>query len=988
MESETLQNFIKEAEIYIPMIRNGILVCTQEGNVGGELETSLRYTQSIKHAALRVGFEEISGSGEKLEQELKTIIAAAAPLSAEQSRNLLDNIAQLEALLAKLQFSGDDFPINLDGFVEQSFHNLGFDSAPRGRHEFADETDEADEPAGDDLEGFEIDEEMLEIFAMEADDLLRNINTHLEVLKSAPDNRESLLDIRRNAHTLKGSAGIVGLKPLSNLAHRVEDLLDYLSEKEIAGNRKIFELLQTSSDCLSALASGENTPQLNKRIKSVYRNFDKTFKALESGTFQKVEKAPAPAAAEAEPETADPMKIDSQSLAVGHKPVVRVSLEKLDELVRLVGDLVISRSVFEQRLAEFERQIGELHHSTGRLTRSTNKLETDFEASMLSGSGIGFSPTSIRSPQSFDALEFDRYTDFHQTTRELLETAGDTGAITTELDKIQSNLEILFGNQSRLIEEMHDKLLRLRMVKFGSLAARLHRTVRVTCEEERKQAELIIEGEQTEVDTQILDLLVEPLLHLLRNAVAHGIESPDTRRLLGKPEKGRIFLRLHSEGTHIILTVSDDGRGISAVALREKAVRNGFISQDEANVMSEEDAFSLSFLPGVTTAETISQTAGRGVGMNIIKTSVQRGQGTIAIASEPQQGATFTIRMPMALAITRGLLVKTNWQTFAFPLKLIKKVHEIPVEEFNAAADQKSVYIDGAAYTIANLGELLQLPCAPMKKDYVSLLLLETLEAPCALMVDEIIRAEEIVIKPLAAPLQNYPNLLGATILGDGNVVPVLDLIYLLKSHIAPPKPVVREPKPAEPAAPETAEPPAPATAELRDSVPEIIEAPVTEFAPDPIPAAAFETTPEMVSEPAAPEEPAEDAPAMPRVLNVMIVDDSPSVRHITSKLIKNAGWQVVLAKDGLEALETLQSAETLPDIVLTDVEMPRMDGYELLASVKNNANLQNLPVIMITSRASEKHQQKAVELGVSEYMTKPFDDTFLLDRIKHYSNY
>jgi chemosensory pili system protein ChpA (sensor histidine kinase/response regulator) len=952
MESETLQNFIKEAELYLPMIRNGILVCSQEGNSGAELETSLRYTQAIRHAAIRVGFEEINSSGESLELELKNIIGTTESLSAEQTRNLLDNIAQLEALLAKLQFSGDDFSMNLDGFVDQSFINLGFDALDQRSRKFSAEITKDFDPSGSsdeaEFEGFEIDEEMLEIFAEEADDLLRNINTHLEVLKSAPDNRESLLEIRRNAHTLKGSAGIVGIKPLSSLAHRVEDLLDYLAEKQIDGNQQIFELLQISTDCLSALSSGENSAQLSKRINLLYRSFDETLQALENGTFLPEERVPTTEEAEFEAILGQ-SKLETQAAGAAHKPVVRVSLEKLDELVRLVGDLVISRSVFEQRLAEFERQIGELHRSTNRLTRSTNKLETDFEASMLQTPGTRFqSPGQLNSSlaaqtsaANFDALEFDRYTDFHQTTRELLETTGDTSAINTELDKLHSNLELLFGNQSRLIEEMHDKLLRLRMVRFGSLAARLQRTVRVTCEEERKLAELIIEGDQTEVDTQILDLLVEPLLHLLRNAVAHGIEAPDTRRLLGKPEKGKIFLRLQSEGTHVILTVTDDGRGISAVALREKAIRNGFISPEEANVMSDEDAFSLGFLPGVTTAESISQTAGRGVGMNIIKTSVLRGQGTIAIASEPQNGATFTIRMPMALAITRGLLVKTNWQTFAFPLKLVKKVGEITAQEFAGLPDKNSLKIDGVEYLLANLGTLLNLPPTNTKKESIPLLLIEASETPCALMVDDIIRAEEIVIKPLAAPLQNYPNLLGATILGDGNVVPVLDLVYLLKNQVS--------------------------GSRFQVSGQESAENQTVETFLEEEPSAAME---------------------LPRILKVMIVDDSPSVRHITSKLIKNAGWEVTLAKDGLEALETLQAAEILPDVVLTDVEMPRMDGYELLASVKNSETLQQVPVIMITSRASEKHQQKAVELGVSEYMTKPFDDSVLIEKIKVLSNF
>ena len=965
MENQNLQIFINEAEIYLPMIRNGILICSQEGNKGSEMETSLLFTQAIKATAAAVGLENIAGAIGNLEFELRNVTGQAEPLSDVRTRELLDIIAHVEAMLAAIRFSSDDFSLGFDGFVDQSFSKLGFDSREPDLLELpAANAGFYGMPEADDADGFEIDDEMLEIFREEAEDLLRNINTQMEVLKNAPNDRESMLEIRRSAHTLKGSAGIVGLKPLSNLAHRVEDLLDCLSEKEIDGNRRIFELLMTSTDCLSALASGENPVSLAKRIELLYADFDDTFKALENGTFEKEtikipELFKLETVSEAHPEN------ENQPIAVMHKSVVRVSLEKLDELVRLVGDLVISRSVFEQRLAELERLTSEFEYCTGRLQRSTGKLETDFEASLLPNSDFGFrisdsghntghfginnqlnehsNPKSaIRNPKSFDSLEFDRYTEFHQTMRELTETAGDTSAISNEFDKLRGNLETLFSTQNHLIEEMHDKLLRLRMVRFGSLASRLHRTVRVTCEEEMKHVDLIIEGDQTEVDTQILDLLVEPLLHLLRNAVAHGIESPDTRRLLGKPEKGKIVLRLHSEGTHIILTVTDDGRGISAIALREKAVRNGFISQEEASRMSDEEAFSLGFLPGLTTAEAVSQTAGRGVGMNIIKTSILRGQGTISIASEPQKGTTFTIRMPMALAITRGLLVKTNGQTFAFPLKLIKKVSEISAEELARTAGGNSLSIDGANYSISNLGALLDLPAGGAKKEIVPLLQLETSDAPCALTVDEIVRAEEIVIKPLAAPLQNYPNLLGATILGDGSVVPVLDLIYLLKNAEGEKRRKGEEEK------------------RRRGEEEKKASSPST-------PQLLVSSSPRLEQS---------------RQILVMIVDDSPSVRHITSKLIKNAGWEFIVAKDGLEALEALQEAADLPDIVLTDVEMPRMDGYELLSSIRRHARLEQLPVIMITSRAGEKHRQKAVELGVSEYLTKPFDDSFLIETI------
>lgn len=927
MESETLKNFISEAEIYLPMIRNAILLCSQEGNFGGELETALRYSQVMAESSASIGLDEIEKASLLLEEEIKLVINIREPLSDQQTRNLLDKLAQIEELFVTLQFSDEDFSMNFDGFVEESFSHLGFDAAEMVAPEEVEIIEE------DSLEGFEIDAEMLEIFAEEADDLLRNINSHLEVLQSAPDNRESLLEIRRNAHTLKGSAGIVGLKPLSSLAHRVEDLLDYLSEKEIEANRTIFELLQTSSDCLSAIAAGENSPQLSKKVEAVYKNFAEVLQSLEAGTFaEETTEIPVPEM---------PATAENQPLA-NPKPVIRVAVEKLDEIVRLVGDLVISRSVFERRLTDFERQVSELQRSVNRLTRSTGKLETDFEANMLQTPNARFQRTNLNSSfhnqtsSNFDSLEFDRYTEFHQTTRELLETATDMSAVSLELDKIRGSLDLLFGNQSRLIEEMHDKMLHLRMIKFGSLASRLQRTLRVTCDEENKQAELFIEGEQTEVDSQILDLLVEPLLHLLRNAVAHGIESPDTRRLLGKPEKGKIYIKMQSEGTHVILSISDDGRGLSAIALREKAVRNGFISAEEAAQMSDEDAFSLGFLPGVSTAEEISQTAGRGVGMNIIKTSVQRGQGSVAISSEPQKGATFTIRMPMALAITRGLLIKSGGQNYAFPLKLVKKVGEISAEELVNLGAAEKIRIDETDYKLANLGSLLSLPDLVTKKEMISLLLIEASESPCALMVDEILRAEEIVIKPLPAPLQNYPHLIGASILGDGSIVPVLDLLNILKNQSRKPK----SPKKSATAAEQSVEPEKPALTEIQ-SLP----------------------------------------------LRVMIVDDSPSVRHITSKLIKNAGMEVILAKDGLEALEELQASDTLPDVVLTDVEMPRMDGYELLAAIRNQVTLQTLPVVMITSRASEKHQQKAVELGVSEYLTKPFDDSVLIDKIKVLTN-
>ncbi len=630
------------------------------------------------------------------------------------------------------------------------------------------------------------------------------------------------------------------------------------------------------------------------------------------------------------------VEIHQTQSANQNRAVIRVSLERFDDLVRLVSEMVVSRSAFEQRLSNLKRQVEELHHSTRRLQRLSGKIETDFGApgnAHLPPSAYSLAQAPVyafddAAAEEFDLLEFDRYTEFHQVTRELVETTSDASAINSELDNLVANLSLLFDTERSLFDEMQDKLIRLRMVPLSTLEGRLQRTVRVAADEEGKSADLLMECDNLEIDSEILHVIVEPLLHLLRNAVAHGIESAEARRLLGKPEKGLITVRAYSEGTHIILTVTDDGRGIAAEALKKKAAGLGFISPAEAEAMTEEDAFSLIFLPGLSTATSVSQVSGRGVGMNVVKSSIMRQQGSISVRSTPQKGTTFTLRVPTTLAITRVLLVKAAGQTFAFPLKIVRRVTEISQRDFERARLENSLTINRKNYAPAHLNELLGLPLqsVPVQQHEsarVLLLLIETSENSYALAIEQVLKPEEIVIKPLDNPLRSVPEFLGASILGDGSVVPVLDLIPLLQKRAAQ----IRKQKPQPPQQHENRKP-------------------KTEF-------------------------------------SVLIVDDSPSVRQINSKIVKNAGWQVLVAKDGLEALETLQAAAELPDVILTDVEMPRMDGYELLATLKRQERLRRIPVVMITSRGGDKHRRKAFDLGVSEYLTKPYEDNILLDKIK-----
>ncbi|HEX8637035.1 MAG TPA: Hpt domain-containing protein, partial [Pyrinomonadaceae bacterium] len=466
IDAEPIQAFLEEAESYLPIIRGGILISASNGGAGGEIETSLRQIHTIKGAAAMVGLKELSGAAEELESEIRAIIEKNRFLNEQDSLPLLDCLARIEALLLEKRFQSDGFALDIDSFIDESFDNLqinkaakqskiGFDTPAEDFSlddlTFAERSASFRENAETSEEEFEIDEELLEIFRLEAEDLLRSIAANLETLEKQPANGEALMEIRRNAHTFKGSAGIVGLKKPSELAHRVEDLLDYIAEREICGDRRIFELILAATDCLSEMVGGsESSEQSTKKIARIYRNFDDLMRTLAASES----KEPADESETTQTET-EPNATIAPCAGGGQKPaaqqqksVVRVSLEKLDDLMKIVRDLTISRSVFEQRLGELDYQIEELERSTRRLQRSTNRLETEFEVDML---GDQISKLKVQSSKfhdsnqelhvntapEFDALEFDRYTEFHRTTRELGETTGDASAIGGALDNLR-----------------------------------------------------------------------------------------------------------------------------------------------------------------------------------------------------------------------------------------------------------------------------------------------------------------------------------------------------------------------------------------------------------------------------------------------------------------------------------------------------------------------------------------------------------------------
>jgi chemosensory pili system protein ChpA (sensor histidine kinase/response regulator) len=787
----------------------------------------------------------------------------------------------------------------------------------------------------------EISPELREVFLLEAEDHLRNVSALLPSLEREPLEKGLVQEIRRSVHTLKGAAAMVGFAEITRLSHRMEDLLDRIYEGSQPIQADSARLLFESTDALEDLAVGKvcsaALPGLYARFSSLLGPPQAAVTAVaptEKETTGETTIAPMAARAERTSTQGERVRLEPRDTAPSRKrgDFVRVPIQQLDDLVKLVSELVIARATFEQRMSDFQQLIAELQPSADRLKRASHKLETTYEVDSLAGaaplpaqtnngnghdSGIRHRLPPTFQARGFDALEFDRYTEFHLVARDLAETTMDIQTIAGELGHVIGDFDGYLNRQARLAGAIEDKLMRVRMVPLANLASRLRRTVRQAAQQLGKDIDLILEGEHTELDKTMLEQMVDPLVHLLRNAVDHGIEGPELRRAQGKPARGVIRLRAAHEGSQVVLQVTDDGAGIDCELLRRAAVARSIAN---AAQMSDETLQELVFQPGFSTAQTVSEISGRGVGLDVVRTQVDKFKGTVAVQSRPAEGTVFTIRLPMTLAITRALIVQANQQTFALPLDDILHISRIEAGQLEKVGDETVVRFDGQVYPVLFLGQVLGLKQPAEDGERPLVLVVNTGMKKIALIVDRLLGGREIVIQSLGSHLRHVHGVSGATVMGDGSVVLILN-----------PPDLVRE------------------TA--------------------------------SVHRPSSP--PTARASAAGDAFNILVVDDSPSVRRVVSHLLKRLGWTAVTAKDGLEALELLHHSANRPDLVLLDIEMPRMDGYELLTTLRCQEQYRAIPVVMVTSRTGEKHRQKALELGASGYVSKPYQDAELVQLIR-----
>ncbi|MDF3237663.1 Hpt domain-containing protein [Pseudomonas veronii] len=752
-----------------------------------------------------------------------------------------------------------------------------------------------------------IDPELLDIFLEEAADILDSSGAALLRWQAEPHNRQEVETLLRDLHTLKGGARMVEIGPIGDLAHELEFLYEGLSSGLLVASSELFALLQGCHDRLAqmidAVAAGlpvGSVDKLIERIKSLVHPSDEPVAAVALVTGK--------AEAAVEP-TAD---------------MVKISADLLDDLVNLAGETSIFRGRIEQQVNDAQVALNEVETTLERMRDQLRRLDSETQGRLFSRQQAEAERLDY---DEFDPLEMDRHSQLQQLSRALFESASDLLDLKETLERRNQDAHDLLQQQARINTELQEGLMRTRMVPFERMLPRLKRIVRQVAQELGKDVEFVVGNAEGEMDRNVLERMVAPLEHMLRNAVDHGLESREARLLAGKPEKGRVTLDLTHEGGDILFDLRDDGAGVSLDAVRRKAIKRGLLAADQE--ISDHDVLQFILQPGFSTAEKITQISGRGVGMDVVHEEVRQLGGSMFIDSIPGAGVHFRIRLPFTVSVNRALMVQCADDQYAMPLNTIEGlVRVLPHElEGHYQLDPPRYEYAGQRYELFYLGDLLHTVARPKllgQYQPLPVLLVQYNERHVAVQVDSMAGSREIVVKGLGPQFAGVKGLSGATILGDGRVVLIIDLL----AHI-------RARQPALPA--------------------QVVDVPLLL-----------------------------NAPLKKRPLLVLVVDDSVTVRKVTSRLLERNGMNVLTAKDGIDAMAVLE--EHTPDLMLLDIEMPRMDGFEVAIQVRNDPRLMRLPIIMITSRTGQKHRDRAMAIGVNDYLGKPYQESVLLESIAYWS--
>lgn len=738
------------------------------------------------------------------------------------------------------------------------------------------------------------------------------------IIGSSPADLSDLTAAKRAVHTLKGTSSIIGIPGIANLGHHFEDILEYFESQDGDVPAAVSNILTDAGFCLEQMVAfiggQDESPQ---QAQSILQDVLDLANRIDKGdnlqkSLRRGESAPtaAVAAPVATPAT------NTQRAA----SALRIDLDRIDELFRVSAEVSVHTGAMEAAIKQINDRTKALLMQHLRVKKRLYELETVVDVRTI---GMMRSMSKGNQTATFDPLEMEQYNELHSTAHAMVEDANDAIVMAQHVDEALAKLVAMQTQQQNLSKDLQHLVIGTRMAEVGTLEPRLQRNIRTTCQTTGKQAVLTLEGANTLIDTDVLNHLSEPLLHLLRNAVDHGLETPQQRAEAGKPEVGNITLDFSKQGQQVVMRCRDDGRGLDYARIRERAIERGLITAEQQ--LSDNETAQLLLTSGFSTRDEVSQISGRGVGLDVVREWALGMNGDVRILSEFGSGTTIELRFAASLSTSQALIVEAAKQNFALSSLQVEQAQARGVGSFVESGNNFQYRYEqhGKQQVVAAefLADLVGLPRGDRALADYSAVIIHIQDETYALAVDALVDSRELLVKDPDRYTRHLPEVVGMSILGDGSVIAHLDMPQLLSK--------------------------------------------------------------ERTSTRAAPSRQHSQAESdtVSNVPKVLIVDDSLSVRNVLQELIEDLGLIAKTARDGMEAIDVLGVFH--PDLVLTDLEMPNMNGVELTSHIRGRDDMPDVPIIMITSRSQAKHRELAEQAGVDEYVTKPYNEVALLQLIE-----